>query len=569
MVGRVAVAVLLLALRAAADAPAVELKVEVGIGGLARGGQVATVRVQLRSQTDVDGVLRVVAGDEGVHAVPYEVPLALASGARKAVEVPVLLPEGCACRVDFVAAGGAVLGSISPLVLDLHDEALVAVVGPNVLGVPLSALATPQVSQAVLVQASDLPSHWAGLVPVSLLAVDDRSWNGLEPEQRSAARRWIERGGHLVLGLSDPTLPEVRPALDAWMGRHRDLVVAGDPPRVDLDACGGESMLGAVHGEIGRRFTVGSGSVSLIGIGADDPRWGAKGERETFWHYHALNRARAASAGASPSPELSQVATPSVLLGMIYYIAAALLACAFVGWHMYRVRMASRGAVASVVPRTLGLGIVGALLTLGAMAGHSWRVGETRCEEVTDLRRCLGAEEWSVESGLRLESRWGWGGSVRFEGDDGVAGLTGPRIEHVRAPWRRSSALDDAFAGTGRPGAPLLRLMGGDRVIAWGRGTLSSRDLDALELSHGDDGHLLVNRGALTYRNVSLVSHRGGAGIPVLPPGASALLLAKSSGGGKGPWAIRGEIVDMPPLWEVGDGIPCSSRTVRFERSWP
>lgn len=571
MVGRIAVAILVAGLHAGAEAPRVDLRVEAGLGGLARRGQAATIRVRARSGADVDGALRVITGTEWRHAVPYEVPLALARNGRKVVEIPVLLPAGCACRVEYVATSGDVLASVSPVVVDLEESALVVVVGPNALGVPLAAMSTERKTQAVLVAARELPSHWAGLVPATAVVLDDRSWAGLEEEQRLAMQRWVERGGHLVLGLSDPTLPEVRGALVRWLGRDPGARVAGDPPRVELYASDGEALHGAGPGEIGRRVRVGGGSVTLIGVSTTDPAWGSAEDRRGFWALLAEGLKTKGSAACAPHLELAQVASPSILWGMSFYVLIAMLASGFIVWRTLQIRKAARrGAIGDPArSRRVVLGVAGFVIPFGVFAGLSWRVGETRCDERTTLRRVSGSSEWSVESSLRLESRWGWSGAARLAAEAGVAGLAGPRVEAVRAPWRRGAALDDAFAGGGRAGSPRLRLLGGDRVILWGRGVLPSTELDAIRVAPEGPDVVLENRTRLTLRRVRIAGPRALGEVAEVPPGGSARFTSGAPAPPEGPWFVAGEVLGLDSVWEIGEGMSAGTRAVRFEAVWP
>ncbi len=208
------------------DSLAVELDVEVGVGGLYRPGKALPVRVTVTGNRLIDGTLRITTRDR---SATVEIPVEVAGGSVKtfATSLPTRPFDETSPRVELVVDDEVIESSSERLRFDGETE-LVGVMATlaSIRELPeTSALAVGDLGQARLAPiAPELLQVGApALEAFDQIAVTGSDLAGLDEVARASLFSWIADGGQLLVdevGGPVPALP------DRWQPLDSDYRVA-------------------------------------------------------------------------------------------------------------------------------------------------------------------------------------------------------------------------------------------------------------------------------------------------------------------------------------------------------
>jgi hypothetical protein len=265
----------------------IRLSVEPLLGGLARPGHWATIRVRAENDGPViDGELRLSTLEK--RSVRYAAPVQLPTGARQEHPLQVRMPVFGRFRVELITEG-SVRARVDSQVLPVDEGDLaVGIVaeqpGSLIQAIDETVLARPgQLAEIRPMALADLPALPQAWQAMDLLVWQDAPAVGLTEEQRAALVAWVAGGGRLVLlggsmgpaafeGLPGDVLPyQPSTVVDIPPARFAELLgVAPDgPPGITAVAGpdGPGTVLARVDGlAVAATRTVGRGSVTLLGI---------------------------------------------------------------------------------------------------------------------------------------------------------------------------------------------------------------------------------------------------------------------------------------------------------------
>lgn len=228
------------ALAAAQEPPAVTLSAEAGFDGYYRVGQWLPVQVQLQNDgAAIDGRVEVALPESDGGSVTYQYPVELPTQSRKEITL-YLAPRRYTARLpirllddrdQIIAQHDLPLKAIDP------EDRLYGVLADQPSAFTTLAEIDPPDGQAITAQltARHLPDRSAALDTLDTLIVSNIDTGALTTAQRSALAAWVANGGRLIIsggtgwqkttaGLSDllpvqpddiSTLPEA-PALKAY-----------------------------------------------------------------------------------------------------------------------------------------------------------------------------------------------------------------------------------------------------------------------------------------------------------------------------------------------------------------
>jgi hypothetical protein len=221
------------ALCAASAASAASLQVQVGLGGHARRGRWAPIRVAVAGvQAPIEGLLEVQRDGAGVTATP----VSLVPGATKRYTLYIVPDTVNTFAPVFTVTvrlreGRHVLASqtASLPLLDQTSRLLVTATGESAGLTALDGAALRDVGWApppagqegdrgaspyfpgpgvpgaegvvrsVHLQPADLPERWNGYEAADLIVLTGAAWAAMNRPQRQAVRRWVETGGRALL----------------------------------------------------------------------------------------------------------------------------------------------------------------------------------------------------------------------------------------------------------------------------------------------------------------------------------------------------------------------------------
>ena len=338
MLGAVAVAALT-GRTAQAAAPAVEVdNVRVGFDERFKPGSWTPVWIQLRGGPQgFSGMMEVVAPDEDGTETVVRQAVQVRAGQTQRVTTYVRPgstdPDFATLRFRDGKTGrlavsdltiGSLMGSKLPASLTSEDFLLLALGQPQGLkqiptlpgynadrNGPATVGRAREVAVAQPGAAEDLlPGRWYGYDAIDAVAIDTNDKEilaALSAGRGEALRRWVERGGHLVVAVGanwqavadsviGPMLPlrlagqaQVEPyeAIEAFSGGSKPIVAEANEGRVtkfeDIEARGGQVIASTLSTPLIVRGPYGFGRVTVIGLDVDSKPFANWPDRALFW----------------------------------------------------------------------------------------------------------------------------------------------------------------------------------------------------------------------------------------------------------------------------------------------
>ncbi|MEM1329993.1 MAG: hypothetical protein AAGG07_05480 [Planctomycetota bacterium] len=341
-----------------------------GLGGAARLGSWAPIRVVFENRTDRDRevILGLSIRDEDGDRVVYERPVTAARGVAQSswlyMRVPHSLELGGAVLTvseaeeratadgaEFVAGARLAARVVPATALTPSQDRLIAVVGARSAGLGAYAaraaddLTSPMGHAPTRVLTglgvSDLPDRWQGFAALEALVWSDGDLGAMRADTARALAEWVRRGGHLILGV--PTegdsafarapavirdvLPEaeydrrdgvdlnpMRALLttDAVAPLPGEMTLHTLRPDDDASPAGYLSLLKDPSSRtVAARRLVGVGMVTVVGFDLASPRLAeaAVPRPEAFWH-RVLGRRAPTSLPADPAAQAAAARRP-------------------------------------------------------------------------------------------------------------------------------------------------------------------------------------------------------------------------------------------------------------------
>ena len=310
-----------------------------GVGGVARPGDLAGIRLALTDRGDRvrNTVVRLRLRDPDGDTLLVERPITLNPGRPQALWLYAILPpsfdrlsllaitvhESATSNGRLVAGRQIASASIAPSRVAPIQEGLIAVVGRRGGGLTQysvrddSGAPSPTSNEPIDVitglDPAGLPDAWMGLAQFDALVWLEGDPSTLRADQADALRRWVRRGGRLLIALpavgqlwttnANPLL-DLMPAMlvrrreGVDLGAYRPLITTRRaiplPDRAVVHVfepspfAGSQDAMPVLAGPdgatIAMRRLIGLGSVTVLGINPASPGLTGRVEAQVFWH---------------------------------------------------------------------------------------------------------------------------------------------------------------------------------------------------------------------------------------------------------------------------------------------
>jgi len=182
-------------------APAPELHAAIGVGGWVSPGEVAPLRVEVRSALPIAGMLLVEmpSGIRGGLPVIHVLPVRLPAGGRQQAQIDVVVHDPRRPIMIAVRDARAERGRQEVRIgVDLVVDGVVAALTREAAGLEFLA-GTERKRQPAYITEADLPVRWQAYDAVDLLILRDLEPRLVVPAQERALVEWIAQGGRLLV----------------------------------------------------------------------------------------------------------------------------------------------------------------------------------------------------------------------------------------------------------------------------------------------------------------------------------------------------------------------------------
>ncbi|HEU4798312.1 MAG TPA: hypothetical protein VFT63_05250, partial [bacterium] len=224
-----------LSLALATAGPALDIRIELGIGGWVVPGTFTPLRIEVSAPEHIEGILEVevpaLGGDPPLQHVH---PVRVTPGARQQIAFDVIISDPRRPLTLRVRSGRTLLAHREiPLGVQRTAEGVIAALTREAAGLEFLSNSPRKLRPAYL-REDALPLRWQSYGAVDLVALRDIDSRALRPAQQQALIDWVAQGGRLLVSAHDGgVVPEwLQPLLPARIDTARFSRAPGIPVRL-------------------------------------------------------------------------------------------------------------------------------------------------------------------------------------------------------------------------------------------------------------------------------------------------------------------------------------------------